>query len=265
MALVPTRFPDTQDIEIEEVDLAASIPQHYQEYPDSPKEEPQTANMPYRFPDTGDSAKPDPQTGTVAQRFPQVEQVAIASYNYVDLVEGTGIRNFYPIVSELSGSTTYGMVTSTAYRSAEVEKHRTDAGTYTFTFDAGEFNLPQTVRGTAYFNVNVYEIGNAGTAYLRVKLQHYDGTTATDISSEYFTPALSAAGGDEEPIFIPMALTETKFNKGDNLRLIVKMVTTHADVDYYMGHDPSNSTSPSTNLSNTQMSLGVPFRLDNVA
>lgn len=195
-------------------------------------------------------------------RFPTYPETAIASYDYVDIASGTGLVNLYPIVGQDSTGNTYDIVKDTAMRAAVIETSRVNSsGTTTLTFDLAAFNKPRHIEGTAYAVIPFYEIGNSSAAYVTIKLQHYDGTTATDLTATVQSVSLSEAAGEYLSLFLKLPITtEAHFSRGEILRAVVTL-TTGASITARVGHDPSNQTSPSTDLDNTQLIISVPFRI----
>jgi len=195
-------------------------------------------------------------TKTLQQPFPPPTPNAIASYSYNDIAEGTGIVNFYPIVGKTSAGTTYDLISETL-DGWLIETPANESATYTF--QTKDFNLPRYVKGTAYFSAHFYSA--SGTTNVSIKIQKWDGATATDLTGTI----LSANGSNlkNHAVFLKVPITtETIIKKGESIRAIV--VWTQSSGDTYLGWSPTNQTSPTGNLTNTQMIIGIPFRLDDV-
>ena len=189
----------------------------------------------------------------------QSQEKAIASYNYEDIAEGTGVISFYGCKTETSGATVYKLVQNAIYSSAPVYA----GNSATLTFDLTPFNIPKQIKGTAMFSAGVG--GNSGVDnHISVQVYHYDGTTATAISSELLTAShdFGTLSG-YYMVCIPIPLTETRFNIGDNLRLVVKL-TNDVGSQGEIGVDPKGSESVSTWIpaNKTIMQLDVPFKID---
>lgn len=185
----------------------------------------------------------------IPQQF-QVQPQAIASFDWTTLAAGTSIQNYYPIAEKNSSETEYHLI-ETPYNSALIEI--TTGGTYTF--QTGDFDLARYVKGTSYFSGNFYS--HTGTNNVSVKLQKWDGTTATDLTATH----TSANGGSTTnvPTFLSMPITtEANIARGDSLRIVV--VWTTGAGDSKLGISPTNQTSPTGNLTPTQMIMGVSFR-----
>lgn len=187
----------------------------------------------------------------------QHQPTAIASYSYTDIEANTGIVQYYITAGTESGGTTYDLV-ETAYNSWFIEV----GNAQTLTCTTGEFNTPRIVKGTAFFSGNIHRRSNAdgGTnANMAVKIQHYDGTTATDISGTITSGTLTNTAGETKSVFLKIPITvEKQVKKGDSIRVLVTGTGTNG----VMGTSPTNQTSPSGLLANTQMIIGIPFNLD---
>ena len=158
---------------------------------------------------------------------------AIASYNWTDIAEGTGVVTLYGTQTKISGSTTYKLVqdalpsTIAAYKGDDT----------TLTFDLTAFNTPKTVKGTAMFSVGVG--GDTGVDnHVSVQIFHVRGATATAISSDLATSSHDfGASSGEYLVLIPIPLTQTNFKEGDILRMVVKFIN-DAGTDGEIGVDP---------------------------
>ena len=158
---------------------------------------------------------------------------AIASYNYTDIVDGTGVAVYYGNVNEAS-SISYFLGTSAF----------TVATCYTSgaTMDLTPFATPRTVKGTAILS---FYVNASSGARGNVKLQKVDGVTAavTDISSTIQSEARSALGS----LCLKIPLTETLFAQGDILRLV---------------YTQTGSCSLTFNNPSYPLILNVPYKLD---
>lgn len=196
---------------------------------------------------------------------------AIASYNYTDLAQNTGVTLFYALndnsITFLSQNAMYSQaieITSSTYNSDTYVKVL-DAD-----FDLTVFNAPAIVRGTAratlcFKNKAVVTTGANTLAYITLRIMKGATQVGTGDSSTLGTNALGI-----KTISIP--LTQTSFKVGDALRLTVEgwgKRTAGADTGkIILGIDPMNrdgvEINPSTDdpETTTQLKVWVPFHLD---
>lgn len=180
----------------------------------------------------------------------------IASFDFVDIAAGFGIINYFGVVNEQDTAQTFTLITET-YPSINVETALPD--TNTLTFDSLVFNLPKTIKGTAFLVVPLNYPSGAGNGGVKLKLQHYDGTTATDITAEILSFDAVSGGSAFDQTFTKMPITvEKQFKKGDILRLLITAVSGGSAVT--VAHSATNQTGSKTG--NTQLIVGVPFQID---
>lgn len=166
------------------------------------------------------------------------DERATASFNYIDIANGTGVRTFW-VLDEADGVGINPFMSQSAdYGKAEVIATETDVDA-----DLTPFNLPQTVKGTA--TINFYgRMAGGSTTFFTVTMYHYDGSTETAISSAITSQSIS---GDEQ-ILLQIPLTQKHFKKGDILRVRLQ----HTGIDssaYYI-----SASKP--------IKLNIPFRID---
>lgn len=199
-------------------------------------------------------------------KFPATTEAAIASFNYIDIAEGTGTIIFYGISSEDSSAVDYHLISNKDAFSSQAGTERASDGTTTIDFDLGAFNLPQIAKGTAYLSVGVGADNGKGIT-IKAQVKKYDGTTATNVTSE-ITSATFTGGAVivSKMIFLKLPITQTSFRQGDILRLTVKFVQNGGAGNTSMGHDPKNraitNLDPSSSENSTIMAFHMAFRID---
>jgi hypothetical protein len=213
--------------------------------------------------------------------FPLPSESAVASYNYTDMAEGTGVTVFY-----LVGATGDNILTSQTVYADDIENATADTDlTSDFVklmdtdYDLSAFNAPRTIKGTGLVNLTYYEkvVGDESTNfYFNIIVKKYDGSTETTIGTAT-TPTLSGAGNTTyyNLGLFPISLTQTHFAIGDILRVTVEGYA--KDINYIsggrdhvilgIGQDPMNRDggiiTPSTNNEMiTQSKIYIPFKLD---
>lgn len=137
----------------------------------------------------------------------------LTNFDYSEVANGLGYEIFYALRYADSTSTKKTFLSSTPFEM--IGKAFRNAESSSWTSTSSQFNITRTVSGTAIISASGVTGGNPTIASF--KLQRWDGTTATDISSTHTSISVSA----DEPIFIELPLIETKFNVGDALRVII--------------------------------------------
>jgi hypothetical protein len=214
----------------------------------------------------------------IPQYFPETAGGAVASYDYTDLAEGTGITSFYAATVSGAQILTKKQIYSNFI---DTNKASNNAG-YTklidYDFDLTSFNLPKVVKGTAYINIPFAVQSSAGsvttTAWVRAIVRHWDGTTETDLGqasgSVMISPA--SAGGVKQMVdALKISLTEKNFKAGETLRLTVEgwaLGAPNGSSDLSIGHDPQNrkgtilDTASGSAPVTTSLIANIPFKLD---
>jgi hypothetical protein len=196
--------------------------------------------------------------------FPIPGESAIASYNYTDIAEGTGVVSFYGAQTYDTTATTKYILTTESITSNNPEILN-PSGVYSFNVTA--FNMPKTIKGTAYLSFGRYMNAIGGTIYtVDAKLQKDSGGTVTDCSNTFRSDSLNA-NGIWKMSLMAIPLTQTHFKKGDILRLYLT-INGPGNGEWAFGCDPTGRsgtyitsalTAPSMT---TKMTLNVPFKLD---
>ena len=181
-------------------------------------------------------------------------ETAVASYNYTDIAEGTGVVVFYGFKTydgnyHLSNNVLYSETIETI-----------SATNMTFNFDLSPFNLPKIIKGTALVKF-CFRIIAAGTISFVLTLQKVSGGAATSIG----TASLSNYSVTTAPVnrLVSIALTETHFKAGDFLRFVMDVTNNGGSTAY--GHDPANRegvyVTPVATYP-TKLEVHIPFKLD---
>lgn len=213
-------------------------------------------------------------------RYITTDEKIIASYDWTDIAEGTGIVGFWGLKLRDATGEVY-RINENAFYSSAIET--TEAGSFTNdavsvwtatarNFDLGPFNFPKTIKGKAIVVIywkNMLSTNTDGT--LTAGIYKYSNSTETLLGSTSHTSAnLGAAYLD----VLEIALTQTNFKRGDVLRLKISYVTgvrggggtTTCSLTF--GHDPLNRDGvviiPSGDPNNitTQLKFYCPFKID---
>ena len=195
----------------------------------------------------------------------------LANYNYIDIASGEGIVTFQGFASTDSAGTTYHLSANPIKSKGASTSHvkNSSSETFTYTFDASAFNLPRTLKGTAavsfQFGVHGASVGDA-VSRITITIQHWDGTTATDIGTKISeTITQSAAAWMANDAILLIDLTEKHFAAGETLRIKVEHYCSSSGVsnkDFYFSHDPLNAASSASATAQSQFKINFPFKLD---
>ena len=214
---------------------------------------------------------------SIRKVVPASPPTATASYDYYDIAEGTGIKNFYAAQALSSGALTdYYLTTDATDYSGRTSCKMIPAGAGYTTDDNYEvtFNLPKIIKGRVRASVlqGLAAAGAGQFVFLIMKLYKVSGGTATQLGDEVVTnPVTSTAStttfSRENVVF---NVTErTHFKKGDILRLNIKVYASNLVSTGY-GTDPAGRDDVATVSggiiatagNSTQLKVGVPFIID---
>ncbi len=203
----------------------------------------------------------------------------LATYDFYDLAEGTGIVKFYGYCLDTgSGTKAYRLTTNSSIYSASGGSNDQQFGLTRWTETAASsgsrevnfditFNKPQNIRGSVRANIQSHiQINNPGsTIYLQLRLLKWDGTTETAISSQITTETLTKVAGAIAPFFVvEIPLTElTHFKAGETFRmeLIQNFSLSSGSTLHYLYHSPAQQTGGGE-IDTDQLIVMVPFVID---
>lgn len=199
---------------------------------------------------------------------------SIASYDYFDIAEGTGIVIFYLYNSYSIGRLDRNILTSSVMEVVVTSTSATLVLAATHNFDSLVFNLPKSITGTALLSLSSgldgVNTGAGRQGYAVVTLQKISNAIITDIGT--CTTIDYGANAGEQTYVYEMPLTNTHLAKGDQLRLRFQIymkarTSDNAAVKWFYGEDPLNRDgtylTPSTDANTfTNSKLHIPFKLD---
>lgn len=174
---------------------------------------------------------------TLPVTFPVPGEPATASYTWTELASGEGYVRWYMVGTNPDGTTNNvnRILTTNNQETAEQISGAVHTGGATITIDSSTFNLPRTADGNALITLYGQNKSGGTTAFtLTIKIQKWDGSTATDISSNsssYRDLAVNAYGR----FTFAVDLTRTKIKKGESLRLSVTIPSSL----YLIGNTPT--------------------------
>lgn len=182
------------------------------------------------------------------QPYPIPPETAIASYAFTDIASGSGFEKFWLAAGEDTGAIRY-LLTTLNLTSEVGRTQSSTSSTLATSFDTSTFNLPRTVKGIAYANIDLHvNSGSSGHNYsIKLQVVHADDST-TDISST-ITSADTALVSATRTFLLEIPLTQTGIKKGEKIRAIVTINEGASDI-MWLHHSGSDS------------SIQIPFRID---
>lgn len=216
--------------------------------------------------------------------YPSTPANAIATYDYVDIADGTGVQDFY--LMRLDDSTR-GLQSSNTRTLAKEEDmsavyvYNADvfhlSGSTAQTFSLGAFNAQRTVKGTGLVQGS-FEL-SGGSSQVLIKMVFALTKNGTEFASGSTVQKSATAGAfTSGSLILPITVSSpTHFARGDVLgvKYYVLGKTTGgagetSGVKTTIGTSPldedGTTLTPSTNIGETTITkISVPFRLDDVA
>ncbi len=209
----------------------------------------------------------------IPQVYEAGAEAAFASYDYIDIAEGTGIIILNGMAVQDDSGVDHILSRNTLYShpketTAATTTSSTFAEALSLNFDLSPFNLPRTLEGTAWFSLS-WKIAFATSnqqAYFIVRLKK----GAVEIGSvQTQTGATASAGVDEgwlSLVTIPVT-TAVHFKKGDVLRVTIEgwaRNPSNANASVIsLAHDPKDrDTGYGDESIHSTLQMGIPFRID---
>jgi len=209
----------------------------------------------------------------IPQTFPIPQETAIASYNYTDIAEGTGVITYYGFDANDDTTLDYHLsINSSIYAQNKVFTTATTGGGSTKSIDLDFdviFNLPQRIKGTAYCNITTFVDSNvtgATSYFFIVKLRKYDGSTESEIVSGQTKSRTNSGNSNVREWtthLVPLPITtQVQFKKGEILRVTIEGWSNRStgSGNFGFAQDPANRAED--NADTTQLQNFIPFILD---
>lgn len=193
----------------------------------------------------------------------------IASYDFFDLQEATGIKTFYGVTSDASGANTYGLAINaidvgTGNLTASVYPTRTDISSGETLFPV-TFAFPKVIRGSLNTTFTWVLRANAGTVDGSVSVKLYKNST--QIGSTKVTSIKTTASDTTTTSNLLFTDLETGFTPDDTFQIGFTGVPV-GNASVFLHHDPQNrnftATTPNVTASNfkTKLEVYIPFKID---
>lgn len=184
------------------------------------------------------------------------------NFDFEDIASGNGYVLFWAMIAETSAGQTQLLSTNQLY-SVKIETKRTTNGTTTLNFTTPAFSRSVLLKGTFVLSCGVGSAGS-GAKEIKAKLQDWNGSSATDITSQIQSQSVGATAPEMIILEIPLT-SKHQIKKNNQLRLNIEFITAGAGGPFYLGHDPVGRDGEGTegltaaNDMTTQMKLFVPF------
>jgi len=206
----------------------------------------------------------------IPHNFLESGEQAIATYNFIDIIEASGIIEFYGFRT-IDDTTTNSLLTANdSIYSQDIQTEvSTTTGGFTKDIDIDfdlTFNRTQTIKGNGYCNIVTFASSNAvGTQqYFIIKLRKFDGSTETEIADAQTKTYTTGSSGAREykTNCVPLTIASNVIFKKGVLRCTVEGWSNRGSGAGEIGfmHDPANRTI--TDAETTQLSFLIPFQLD---
>ena len=208
----------------------------------------------------------------------------IATFDFQDVAEGTGVIVFLGSDTDDNGTVTYQLSRNALYSQNIMTVGSGTSGVEKILdvdFDV-TFNFPKDVKGKVIANIPLV-IGNdvtvllGGSAYIVVQVRKWDGSTESDIASNTKSETSPAVGsGDTLQLMFNVEVDTplTHFAAGETLRITVEgwaAVQNANGLQMGLMHDPKNRTPTSADYSGgfasstfltSILSFNVPFLIN---
>lgn len=193
------------------------------------------------------------------QKIPILQSNAIASYDFVDIAEGTGTVVFYFCGGVKSSTLVRFLTRNTEIRNDNnVGSGGTDSPNNTngFDYDLSPFNTSSTISGTGYFFANLENNNVSGVDQsLTISIIKVDANDNETTLSSKSTQDVPDGGTTENVLVVFDDIPDTHFSSGEKLRVNV-INDDDNDVNYTI--DPSGTAQSGR----AQARVLIPFKLD---
>lgn len=194
--------------------------------------------------------------------FVRSNEGSLTTYDYKDVADGTGVIVFNAGQCYTGSTSAFILDGNTFYSDLIYNSYN---GASSMTFDTGIFNTPRTVKGNAVLSIPIWNSSASNAGTVKITIQKVSGGSASSISSQTTVNA-PIGNGAYNMTLTRVALTETNFAIGDNLRVVIDITVTNGTIE--IAHDPAgryqgNITSALTAPPMvTKMTVAIPFKLD---
>ena len=200
----------------------------------------------------------------------------IATYDWVDIAEGTGIVRFYGYNEKDSSGTNHKLNNNAVYSydivgTAFAVPEAAFAKLQDLDFDLSAFNLPKNLKGTATFQIPAsitagIGAGNNCYLYVKVRVRKSDDTEIALVQTNTITANNTAT--TYQILIASVAVPLTHFKKGEILRVTLEMwgqtVGASGAGQGQIAHDPKDREGgnfTAANIGSRIFEAQIPFRI----
>jgi hypothetical protein len=201
-------------------------------------------------------------------------ETAVASYDFYDIAEGSGIITFNGFTSYSNDVREYNLSSNSTVGTNDQFTTYHLAGTIGETkvmdldFDV-VFNTPKRIKGNVLVSATIgIENANSGsrTIYFIAKLRKVSNGVETEIANaeSYNVVYINVNGVDNYLVKIPLSTIQS-FSKGDTLRLTIEVyaVQSTGSSDVTIWHDPQDLVDPGASTTTpASLKLFLPVVID---
>lgn len=196
---------------------------------------------------------------TLPINFPFPTENIVASFDFFDVAEGSGVIIFDGFITDESdgGVQTFGYFLDRSPQYTTLAATNYQNFTPTKTFTTGAFNRPLVLKGTAKVNMNLTISGTAGhAAKIKVTIQK----NSVDVVSKS-TEVYSVGGASVQRPIMQMTVPETLIAIGDVIQVKIEQVNNTGTPTIRIFADPANRTGADGTASPTRLIIGLPFKV----
>lgn len=202
----------------------------------------------------------------------------VVSVSFIEYASGTGIIQFFAGDANSTAADTavgYFLTSATPYSDIGATPSGYNAA-LDLDFDV-VLNRATVIEGDCIISIPVMLGNNTGstsdvTSTLTGELQHYDGSTETNLGTDTCVVQRNVNNASllHEVGTVKFTVARTHFKKGDTLRVTVKSSAAGANKEVTIGHDPANRTDlfmvtalgDSAFAGTTQLIANIPILVD---
>lgn len=207
----------------------------------------------------------------IPRKYRRSSEQVIASYNYFDVNEGTGIIEYMGMAVTTNNSpVTYEYILTTNQNAKSARDGLAALRTFSETFKVS-FNRPKIIKGIAYFSAPIWLYAQSGTntGFFSATLKHYNALTTAETTIGATIQVEGYTGGSTTPYTLHYPtlkwdLSLLKVARNDELRLTVVGGGSggSGSVESQIGFSPIGTQAVATNsvyAGSGRMSLFLPF------
>lgn len=199
----------------------------------------------------------------VPNKFRKTGEQILATYNFQDIADGTGVAVLLLGKESIDGTASYVLDANPFY--SDDPEYRFEAGTTIVDYKLKPFNSQRVANGKASLNIAAWTSGTTHLTGLTVRIIRDRASVETNVSA-IVAGAIPNGVGAHKMMMIPIPLTRTTFKKDDVL--ICRVTVTVNAGNPVIGNDPVGRDGTFIDSSlvdptmTTKSTLFMPFEID---